>query len=1082
MRKRIISILLIALIVSGALPFISSSADTGTAEKGEYTYTLSSDPDTGTVPAGFGTISNNGRIWTDKSVSVNDDHFDVNLKVLAQEYISSYGLAESHSIAADVVMVLDFTSSMLRYKVPKEDGSSVTRMEALVDSVNEAIDIITNTNPNNRIQVSYFYGSRTAAQSNVIMPLGHYTSTSSSEDTTDKYITCRLGSNYTATISSSSTLQKDGSDFTFSQSTGTGTCTQYGIVRGVNGLVEAINSETDNSIERKPYVIVMTDGEPTWGSKNWTSTNPTDLTGQTVSYSYSSYSPTGTNHNNQIISALTILSAALMRDRIEGAYTDYNGKDLGVEWFNIGLGVDEVADYTGCLVNPAYLKDVTPTNANQSGIEEAQKVKYYLNGEDWGAQSYTAKDYSADNNYVYPNEGDGYVTFANTYEVLNNAFTTLANIIRLGSMEYTVPIVNHEGSGEQSSDVEFTDVIGEGMFVTDITLKQNGKPPVTGVDEDGDGTYTFTGYDTTVTLTEDDSGQQTLVWRLPAKEVAMFTFANREDVTNGEYIAAEPTVLTYGVDFTNDIEEGPAYTNAFDQNMVPLTTVTYEIPGDNDYYFDVVKDELHNFVSSTIKPGLDGYTAKTENTTSTAPDSHSYAYTAVNEGTANSSATVNGLLGNNGKATFLSRKENIEITVEKKWEDKEGTPITDTSGLPVITVNLCRMADDSHHEEVVQEVRLSNSNNYSQTYTLPIRDQNDKRYTYYIKENCPDGYYVADISSPLRANDGTLTLINRELPDEGVLSVKKLWANKIGAEIADTSSMPAVNINLKRHVEVLTPLKHTVTIYVSDPNESFTEYKRQFIVPDGTVITFTPRIYIRSSYSTATISLSQNGGDPVTVTSDYSQVRNANAYTDDPFVYGASVNHNNRWCRETVEQRFTVTDDLTLNYISSVAINTRDFPYTRNGNVIYPYMILDLSKTEPAAVKYSVSQGEDELYESFSLSYYNEWQKTIGDLILSKPDSVNPEIIYNYKYFIEETTDVPEFTASYSENNTEGVTGGVLTVTNKSNSAIGPLPETGGKGETNIPLIGVSFVAIALPALIFSELVPRYRKKRKRAL
>ncbi len=1078
MRKRIISILLIALIVSGALPFISSSADTGTAEKGEYTYTLSSDPDTGTVPDGFGTISNNGRIWTDKSVSVNDDHFDVNLKVLAQEYISSYGSSETTSIAADVLFILDFTTSMYNNSdVEKDDGTRVTRLSAMVDAANEAIDIITQTNPNNRIKLVRFSGSGTSCvnYTKEFMPLAHYTSSSTSEDTKDKYI--RLSGS--RSVASSSTLLKDGETFSFSEQAQSGTCTQYGIVAGAKSFVDDINAETDNSIERRPYVIMLTDGEPTLASKNWNSETLSDLRNNTITTSSG-------GDRNELFATGAILSAAIWRDRIADAYEEYNndGKEIDVQWFNIGLGVDEPTDpddpsYTACLLNPYYMVGVEGRNGY--GTTSPEKIKYYMGQPDW-APKVTEKDYSADGNYTYINEGDGYVTFANTYSVLMNAFVTLANIIKMGSMEYTIPIVNHEGSGEQSSDVEFTDVIGEGMFVTDITLKQNGKPPVTGVDEDGDGTYTFTGYDTTVTLTEDDSGQQTLVWRLPAKEVAMFTFANREDVTNGEYIAADPTVLTYGVDFTNDIEEGPAYTNAFDQNMVPLTTVTYEIPGDNDYYFNVVKDELHNFVSSTIKPGLDGYTAKTDNTTSTAPDSHSYAYTAMNEGTANSSATVNGLLGNNGKATFLSRKENIEITVEKKWEDKEGTLITDTSGLPVITVDLCRMADDSHHEEVVQEVRLSNSNNYSQTYTLPIRDPNDKRYTYYIKENCPDGYYVADISSPLRAYDGTLTLTNRELPDEGVLSVKKQWTNKIGAEIADTSSMPAVNIKLKRHVEVLTPLKHTVTIYVSDPNKSFTEYQRQFIVPDGTVITFTPRIYIRSNYSTATISLSQNGGDPVTVTSDYSQVRNANAYTDDPFVYGASVNHNNRWCRETVEQQFTVTDDLTLNYISSVAINTRDFPYTRNGNVIYPYMILDLSKTEPAAVDYSVSQGEDELYESFSLSYYNEWQKTIGDLILSKPDSVNPEIIYNYKYFIEETTDVPGFTASYSENNTEGVTGGVITVTNKSNSAIGPLPETGGKGETNIPLIGVSFVAIALPALIFSELVPRYRKKRKRTL
>ena len=135
MRKKIFSVLLIAAFILGMIPMFAS-ADTGISEKGEYTYTLSTDPDTGeTIPPEFGTPENNGRIWTDKSVLVNDDHFDVNLKVLAQEYVSSYGSVETHSIAADVVMILDFTSSMLRpgNEVEKEDGTKVTRMEAMVD-------------------------------------------------------------------------------------------------------------------------------------------------------------------------------------------------------------------------------------------------------------------------------------------------------------------------------------------------------------------------------------------------------------------------------------------------------------------------------------------------------------------------------------------------------------------------------------------------------------------------------------------------------------------------------------------------------------------------------------------------------------------------------------------------------------------------------------------------------------------------------------------------------------------------------------------------------------------------------------
>ncbi|MBR6360270.1 MAG: hypothetical protein IKS04_00610, partial [Clostridia bacterium] len=570
MRKKLISLMLVAAFVVGMIPLFAR-AETGIAEKGEYTYTLSSDPDTGTVPAGFGTISNNGRIWTDKSVNVNDDHFDVNLKVLAQEYISSFGTTETQSIAADVLFILDFTTSMYNNRdVEKDDGTRVSRLSAMVDAANEAIDIITQTNPSNRIKVFRFSGSSSNCNqySKEIMPLAHYTSSSTSTETKDKYI--RLSG--TQAVASSSTLLKDGESFTFNETAHSGTCTQYGIAAGVKSFVDDINAETDNSVERRPYVIMLTDGGPTLASKNWNSEDVAGLRTNTITTSSG-------GDRYELMATGAILSAAIWRDRLADAYEVYNsnGKEIDVQWFNIGLGVDEPTDpdnpnYTACLLNPYYMVGVTGTNQNATSRE---KIKYYMAQPDWGPKV-TEKNYALDGNYTYINEGDGYVTFANTYSVLMNAFVTLANIIKMGSMEYTIPIVNHEGSGAGSSDVQFTDVIGEGMYITDITLKQNGKPPVTAADDDGDGTYTFNGFDTTVTITEDENGQQTLVWNLPAREVAMFTFADREDVGNGEYIPAEPTTLTYGVDFTNEIEEGPAYTNAFDSNMVPLTTVTYE--------------------------------------------------------------------------------------------------------------------------------------------------------------------------------------------------------------------------------------------------------------------------------------------------------------------------------------------------------------------------------------------------------------------------------------------------------------------------------------------------------------------------
>ncbi|MBR6939793.1 MAG: Cna B-type domain-containing protein [Clostridia bacterium] len=1084
MRKKLISVLLVAAVVLGIAPLYSAAdGSTGQTAKGEYTYTLTADPDTGTPPTddiepgGFGDIASNGRIWTDKSVAVNGDHFDVNLKVLAQEYVSTYSTSVTQAIAADVVMVLDFTSSMLRYKVPKkvinestgvETTVEVTRMEALVDSVNEAIEIITTTNPQNRIMVYGYFGTRNGTSATnrptvaPIMTLGHYTSTSTSNETLDKYITFTnhsSGNSYSATIASSDTLQKDGADYEFSQNTGTGTCTQLGIALGVKGLVDAIESETDHSTERKPYVILMTDGEPTWANKNWYSESRDVLTG---SSKYVSYSSGG--DSTQIVAAHTILTAAYWRERLRKAYETYNGKadpeKKNIEWFNIGLGVEEKEDYTGCLVNPYCLVDETASNA--SGSTEAEKVKYYI-GSSEGAQAYTAEDFYTDDAYVYPNIGNGYVTFANTYEVLNDAFVTLANIIKMGSQNFTVPIVNHEGSGGAGSDMVFTDVIGQGMFITRITLNQNGAAPIEGVYDANEGVYKFDGYETTVSVTEDPNGQQTLEWQLPAKEVGMYTFADRNNVTNGEYIPADPTVLSYEVDFTDDIEEGPAYTNAYEETgmgKVPLTTVTYEIPGDNGYYFDVYTDADYNFDHSVMKTGLDGSTDKAENPTGTATTVNSYGYTSVVAGTGEEDtyAVVNGLLGNNGKVTGVPRTE-MQITVEKQWEDENGNPITSTAGLPAVNVTLYRKSGPDGAEEEVPDINpitLNGSNDYSKTFPdLPIRDGNNVRYLYYIREDCPEGYYNSYISPAVQANDSVLIVKNREVPGEGALLVQKVWKNELGGVITDTENLPQVTVNMKRHVTKVTPEYYTVTLQCTD-SDGKTVALESIQVKPGATLTYNFRIGLRNS-SNANNAVLKLGDETITcATPNSSTVRVGNrTYT----VW---------WKRPAQNQTLKVVENTTLAY----TVN-----YRYNANVGEEYLLQWYDETPTSSGGNNAgTEHYDEPFKVVTLNNNNNWHEIENNLPLT--ENIDGSIC-TYKYYIEETS-VPGYTISYSDNNTEGVTGGAVTVTNKAIAKIGPLPETGGRASPfKMEIIGFAAVLFSMAFFFMRYAVPA-RKKRRR--
>ena len=1110
MRKKIISILLISVIALGFIPLVMrAEGSTGPVPKGEYNYMLDADTDTGTPPTcdlvsgGFGAPESNGRIWSDKSVSVNGDHFDVNLKVLAQEYISSYGTTVTQSIAADVVFVLDMTGSMITGKLTKPSGGSVTRFAALVDAANEAIEIITNTNPNNRITIYGYYGGRSNA-ANVckqILPLGHYESTSTATGTEGKYLVYRkTGTGNTAYIDTSTTLLKDGVSYTNSVKNGTGTNTQYGIARGVKGLVDDITNEYETSGkngDRKPYVIVLTDGASNVGSFNWYSEtynpDPTNWQNELSDYSNNTISSSSSNDNNAIISALTILTASFWRKQLNDAYTAYNGKNLGVEWFNIGLDLgDDKEKETGVALNPESLRDAVADRT--TGIA-ADKVKYHLKNAGTVNQIPTYYDYDflEDYEYIYTyGEDGGYVTFADTYNRLMGAFQTLADIIKLGSQEYTVPIVNHEGSGEQSSDMVFTDVLGEGMYVKDLTLKQNAKAPVQGVKvpkEEGHESenfdiYTFPGFETTVKVTEDETtGQQTLEWNLPASEVAMFTFEDRTDVEHSGYVAADPTALTIGVDFTDDIEFGPGYTNAFDEsepgNKVPLTTITYEIPGDNTYYYDVIQDSDHNFVSSTIKATYQSVqtTGKGagDNVTDTAGIVSSYTYNAQADGTENSSAVVTGLLGNNGIAEYHSRREYMDLVLTKKWKDANGHDITNTAGLPSVRLYLMRQAG-SEPEEEYKEITLSNSNGYTQSETVKIRDDNNVKYTYYLlekAEDIPDGYYISDYSVPIVANDGTLSITNQVLNEEGSLIVKKIWQNKLGENITDTANMPDVQVQLRRHVTTHTPKGYSVKINVQGVE------KESFNVVKDSQISFYVWFYgSNRNNSNGTITQVLNGTSS-TITNKTNQVQ--------------SRERNGAWTGYTCRTgllTYTITQDTEISFTYSKNLstsrtpNTRVLKFVKNNMGNNDFTDLDtvaqdgVNYTDVGTPSYTENEVGNERVENFSLSKLNNWQKVYPTLLQSKRDS-KTGITYFYTYYIVETP-VSGYETTYSDNNTLGVTEGTLTVTNRSTIKLGPLPNTGGRGSPHrAEIIGLAAVFFSIMLLFMRFASPLIKKLRR---
>lgn len=216
-------------------------------------------------------------------------------------------------------MILDVSGSMRNNKLTLDGDTNATRTKAMVKAVNEAMEVIMSANPLNRVMIYTFHTDNDInTLCNELLPLGHYTNPSwtaesvwnstSTNAATGKYFDYS-GKTTSDKISTASGLLKDGKAISGSTTTSSGTCTQQGIITGVKALTDVIENET-HTADRLPFVFLFTDGAPGAASRNWYSETPTDKN-QTSHY----------NNGNSEVTALTILSAAIEKDRLSAAYS-----------------------------------------------------------------------------------------------------------------------------------------------------------------------------------------------------------------------------------------------------------------------------------------------------------------------------------------------------------------------------------------------------------------------------------------------------------------------------------------------------------------------------------------------------------------------------------------------------------------------------------------------------------------------------------------------------------------------------------------------------------------------------------------
>lgn len=379
-----------------------------------------------TYTESFGTTNSTryaGRIWTDKSVSADGSvTFDdgdgganpITINKYESDFLVTYSaMATSQIITGqaptDTVFILDLSASMTwGYSDPWEAASvEESRLYAMVNAVNSAIDELVKSNPQNRIAIVAFSGNLPKTQTQLLPALttgeellqtvhdGEYLSLAdwepgedSDHDDTSANVVCNYNRNVVGTAG--------------------GTNIQAGLFEGMSILTDDKLDTTyevnGTKVTRIPNVVLMSDGAPTTFSSaedaeyqeyvNSGKDGVTQCTGEyRTGYIYGKISDRGiqstpvcrnratpvysgswwnTNSglqigagdNNNPDSAdgvMALLTAAYFKDRITANYYGENNGENQANVYTVGFATNvqnsEMAMMANIVLNPAEYLD-----------------------------------------------------------------------------------------------------------------------------------------------------------------------------------------------------------------------------------------------------------------------------------------------------------------------------------------------------------------------------------------------------------------------------------------------------------------------------------------------------------------------------------------------------------------------------------------------------------------------------------------------------------------------------------------------------------------------------------------------------
>lgn len=587
-----------------------------------------------------------GRIWTDKSVGTSaqygnnsfslDENEDEDFLVTFSALSSTTTLRSETASPVDVVFVLDFSASMtwgVNSTTVSDPNGSDSRIKALVDSLNNAIDTLVNANDNNRIGIVTF--NRIGQ---TFMDLTSASEIKNRNIQNKQYLELTDFSGTRGQDNGQSTVTNHINNRT--RNTDSKTNIQFGLNQAMQ-LLNDVRDTTINidgqTVQRIPNVVLMSDGAPTTISESASGTNRWwDVLDNNGNESI------GWGDNQQAWSAngiLPMMTASYMKEAISNKYfgTDSNqSMNIYTIGFSTNYQTDEMVELANLVLDPVSNFDAAG-NSNEEEIERIydEWQHYTQNGN--AIVHYVTESNRNPHNYtlVHPDTGFDIDTLkyntayyaAEDSDSLNDAFNSITNsMIDQGKAPTEVT-----GSVTNSGYITFVDTLGDYMEVKNVKGLVIGNNVYTGSYNKENGTITFTGSYTNnvygsqnlrnlvINVTKQDN-KQVLTMQIPASLIPLVLDTVDLDasgnVTNQTESSMYPMRLVYSVGLQSDIlntdgtvdlskvdsnyinshkdENGNVvfYSNYYDASNHSLnnqtagnTYVEYEPSIENEYYF-----------------------------------------------------------------------------------------------------------------------------------------------------------------------------------------------------------------------------------------------------------------------------------------------------------------------------------------------------------------------------------------------------------------------------------------------------------------------------------------------------------------